>query len=61
MKEGVSEGVQNVYLNTNELYFGQNMGIEPAIAGKKHSIHLEGRYKRWFMVVKMGVQECWAL
>ncbi|TKK68973.1 type IX secretion system membrane protein PorP/SprF [Ilyomonas limi] len=30
---GISAGIQNMSLNTNKLYFGQNTGIDPAIAG----------------------------
>ena len=29
----MAAGVQNIRLNTNDLYFGQNTGIDPAIAG----------------------------
>lgn len=30
---GIAAGVQNMSLNTNKLYFGQNTGIDPAITG----------------------------
>jgi type IX secretion system PorP/SprF family membrane protein len=30
---GIAAGVQNMYMNINELYFGQNSGIDPAISG----------------------------
>jgi type IX secretion system PorP/SprF family membrane protein len=33
LSAGVAAGVQNMRLNTNELYFGQNTGIDPAITG----------------------------
>jgi type IX secretion system PorP/SprF family membrane protein len=33
LSAGVSAGIQDMHLNTNELYFGQNTGIDPAITG----------------------------